>query len=133
MPVAARLLPLLLGAAAAAPASFTHPGAFISPAQLATIRARVAARAEPTTTFLLTSQASVQGNVSYTPFGPPSDGLVTCGSYDKPNIGCSNQTSMQFPCFCSNFQVATKRLIMRKSTKKPFKELGFCAVWLGEK
>jgi hypothetical protein len=70
-----------------------HPGAFISPAQLATIRARVAARAEPTTSFLAASQASVQGSASYAPFGPPADGLVTCGSYDKPNIGCSNQTS----------------------------------------
>jgi len=81
-----------LAVAAAAP-TFVHPGAFLSPAQLATIRARLAARAEPTASFLLASQQSVQGNASYAPFGPPAGGLVTCGSYDKPNFGCSNQTS----------------------------------------
>jgi hypothetical protein len=26
--------------------------------------------------------------LSYTPSGPPADGVITCGSYDKPDYGC---------------------------------------------
>ena len=90
--LAALQLLALLPAAAGAPA-FAHPGALFSPATLATFRARVAAGTEPTASFLAASKLSVQGNASYVPFGPPADGLVVCGPYDVPNIGCSNQTS----------------------------------------
>lgn len=77
----------------AASAAFIHPGVLFSPAQLATLKQRVATSVEPTSSYLIASQLTIQGNASYVPFGPPSDGLVQCGSYDVPNIGCSNQTS----------------------------------------
>ena len=73
--------------------AFVHPGALFSPASLATLRARVAAGAEPTASFLAASRHSVQGAASYVPFGPPAGGFVVCGPYDVPNIGCSNETS----------------------------------------
>lgn len=87
----ARIIAIL--SASFASSAFVHPGALFSPASLHTLRARVAAGAEPTTSFLAASRLSVQGAASYVPFGPPADGLVVCGPYDVPNIGCSNETS----------------------------------------
>lgn len=76
-----------------ASASFEHPGVFLSSSRLSTLRARLAAGVEPTTSFLAAAQASTPGSLKYVPFGPPATGIIECGSYDVPNIGCSNETS----------------------------------------
>lgn len=78
----------------AAAAPFVHPGVLgLDAGRLASIAARAAAGTEPQASFLAKAKASPQGNLSYIPFGPPPDGVVRCGSYDKPDVGCSNETS----------------------------------------
>ena len=89
------LFAALLGAAAAAAAvpTFVHPGVFLNASDLAIIRSRLAAREEPQASAFAAAAASPLGSLSYRPYGPPADGIVTCGSYDKPNLGCSNETT----------------------------------------
>lgn len=94
---AARLPLALLAAAAAAasaaPASFVHPGIVVGPADLADARARLAAGTEPTASFVHSAATLPQGRSSYKPTGPPANGTITCGYYNKPDYGCSIETN----------------------------------------
>jgi hypothetical protein len=48
---------------------------------------------EPTYSFFHAAATSSQGKSSYIPYGPPPNGTISCGYYDKPNIGCSEEDS----------------------------------------
>jgi hypothetical protein len=81
---------LLLGARAA---SFQHPGVFINQQQLNYVKAQVAAKTEP---FYTAYQKALENSIcslSYKPKGPPSDGVIDCGSYSNPDYGCSDDDS----------------------------------------
>ena len=71
--------------------TFSHPGVVLGARDLASARARLAAGAEPTTSFYERAKATPAGRLSYKPFGPPANGTISCGYYDKPNIGCSEE------------------------------------------
>lgn len=73
----------------AAPASFLHPGVFLGAAQLAFVRKSALAGDEPFATALKKALASPLGAVDYAPQGPPPSNVIECGSYSKPNHGCS--------------------------------------------
>jgi hypothetical protein len=79
-------------ATGSAPA-FAHPGVLVGAADIVALRSRLAARAEPTYSFYMTASASAQGSASYAPYGPPANGTISCGYYDQPNIGCSEEDS----------------------------------------
>jgi hypothetical protein len=90
----ARLLPIaaaFLALCRAAPATFIHPGVVVGAADLASARARLAAGVEPTAAFAATAARLPAGQASYIPKGPPANGTISCGYYDKPDIGCSAQ------------------------------------------
>ena len=79
--------------ALAAPAKFAHPGVLVGAADIAAARARLAANEEPTASFFLSAAASPQGSAAYVPHGPPWNGTISCGYYDKPTLGCSDEDS----------------------------------------
>jgi hypothetical protein len=89
----ALVLALLGAAAVAAPSSFVHPGVVVGAADLAAARARLAAGTEPTASFVKAAAALPQGRATYVPHGPPANGTISCGYYDKPDIGCSAEMS----------------------------------------
>lgn len=84
--------PLLL-AYACAQRAFVHPGVLVDAEHISMIQSHVSSGTEPQATFYGKANSSTQGSLSYPPFGPPPGGIITCGSYDHPNIGCSNETS----------------------------------------
>ena len=88
---AALLASALLAPATGAPAAFAHPGVVVGAADLAAARARLAAGAEPTASFVAAAAALPQGKATYVAAGPPANGTISCGYYDKPDIGCSAQ------------------------------------------
>ncbi len=63
-----------------------HPGILHSATELAFVRAQVAAKAEPWASAFAALQKSSYASLSYAekPYA-----TVECGSYNKPNIGCS--------------------------------------------
>ncbi len=68
-----------------------HPGVLVSRAQLDFIKSQVHAHAEPFYTQFLHAQASDYGDVHYKMHGPPADGIIACGSYSRPDLGCHNE------------------------------------------
>jgi hypothetical protein len=70
---------------------FQHPGVLLSRAQLDFVKAQVAAKAEPFYTEFQRAQASEYGNLHYKVIGPPSNGIIECGSHSKPNFGCKDE------------------------------------------
>jgi hypothetical protein len=92
-----RSIPVLTVVAAAsaafAPPSWTHPGVLVGPLDIAGARSRLQSGIEPTASFFQAAAASSQGKATYKPFGPPANGTISCGYYDKPNIGCSDEDS----------------------------------------
>ena len=77
-----------LGVGAAAAQGFQHPGVLVSRAQLNFIKAQVKAKVEPFYTEFQRAQASAPGDLHYKVKGPPVDGVVACGPYNRPDKGC---------------------------------------------
>ena len=77
----------------ATPPVFVHPGVFLNSSDLSILKARLASGAEPQTSALVEANASPLSSLGYKVHGPPINGKVTCGPYDKPNIGCNNETA----------------------------------------
>lgn len=69
--------------------TFVHPGVFLGANQLAYARERALAGDEPFAAALAKALASSIGAVDYVPEGPPKSHVIECGSYSKPNYGCS--------------------------------------------
>jgi hypothetical protein len=70
---------------------FSHPGVLVGAADLASARARLSARGEPTFSFFARALASPAGQLTYKPVGPPANGTISCGYYDMPQIGCLDE------------------------------------------
>ena len=93
----AALLLLLLHAAAVsavadAAAAFVHPGVLVSNSQLELIRHAVKQGSGPMFDAYRKALNSSYGRLDYVPKGPPASGVIVCGSYNKPNFGCSDES-----------------------------------------
>eukprot|EP00047_Mylnosiga_fluctuans_P013723 m.33017 g.33017 ORF g.33017 m.33017 type:complete len:433 (+) comp5061_c0_seq2:3-1301(+) len=71
--------------------AFQHPGVVVSGARITAIKQLIANKTEPIFSAYLKALASPSALISYVPQGPPADGVITCGSYDHPDIGCSKE------------------------------------------
>jgi Alginate lyase len=78
---------LLLLSASAQP--FQHPGVLLDRAQLDFLKSQVAAKTEPYYQEFLWAKASEFGALDYHIQGPSATGIIDCGSYSRPNNGCS--------------------------------------------
>jgi hypothetical protein len=67
---------------------FQHPGVLVNGAQLAFLKAQVAAGAAPWKAAFDAAAASTFGSTSYTPH---PIAVVQCGSYSTPDIGCTDE------------------------------------------
>ncbi|GAA4571855.1 alginate lyase family protein [Planotetraspora kaengkrachanensis] len=75
-------------AKAAAPATFVHPGVFVSRPQLDFMRSKVQAGAQPWKAAYDQMVASRYASLSRT---PKPRAIVECGSYSNPNNGCTDE------------------------------------------
>ncbi|WP_030672040.1 alginate lyase family protein [Streptomyces sp. NRRL B-1347] len=73
---------------AAAPARFTHPGVLVGAAQLAFVRTKVQAGAQPWKAAYEQMLGSAYGSLSRT---PKPRAVVECGSGSQPNHGCTDE------------------------------------------
>jgi hypothetical protein len=69
--------------------SWVHPGVFISGEQLSYVKSQL--HVEPFSTAFSNLIASEYANTSWELKGPPSDLIIDCGGYDKPDHGCSDE------------------------------------------
>jgi hypothetical protein len=60
----------------------------VGKAQLEFVKAQVQAKVEPFYTEYQRAQASEYGDLHYVVKGPPVSGIIECGSYSRPDIGC---------------------------------------------
>jgi hypothetical protein len=72
----------------AAPATFTHPGVFVSRAQLDFVRTKVNAGAQPWKAAYDQMNASAYASLTRT---PKPRAIVECGPYSNPNLGCTDE------------------------------------------
>ena len=70
-------------------ALFQHPGVLISAAQLSFAGRQARAGVAPFAAAFAKALASPIGSLTYVPQGPPASGVIECGSYSKPDHGCS--------------------------------------------
>jgi hypothetical protein len=68
--------------------TFQHPGVLVSRAQLSFIKTQVNNGVEPFHSAFLKAQNSRHGSLTYKPQGPPAGGIITCGAFSNPDIGC---------------------------------------------
>jgi len=68
---------------------FQHPGILVSEKQLKFIKKQVEGKVDPIYSAFVKAQNSSYGSLTYTPQGPPADGNINCGSYSRPDNGCS--------------------------------------------
>jgi len=73
-----------------APRAFQHPGVLISKTQLDFIKAQVSQKVDPIYSAYQKAVASSFASKTYKTKGPPPGGIIDCGSYSNPNIGCSD-------------------------------------------
>ncbi|TNM61054.1 hypothetical protein FHN55_17740 [Streptomyces sp. NP160] len=77
---------VVLDDAALTASGLTHPGIVTSSAQLAFVKNKIAARAEPWTSAYERARTSSYGSLSYT---AQPVAWVGCGSYNRPDEGCT--------------------------------------------
>src|SRR5579884_1942875 len=68
--------------------TFQHPGVLVSKAQLSFIKTQVNNGVEPFHSAFFNAQNSRHGSLTYRPAGPPPGGIITCGAFSNPDIGC---------------------------------------------
>lgn len=68
---------------------FVHPGVLVSKAQLDFVKKAVAEKRDPMFIAYQQTVASKWAKFDYEVKGPPANGTIECGSYDKPDKGCS--------------------------------------------
>jgi len=73
----------------AAPPSFQHPGVLVSQKQLDFIKSQVNSKSGPIYDAFQKAVASNYASLTYQPQGPPEGGIIDCGSYSHPDIGCT--------------------------------------------
>lgn len=82
------LLPLISAiVAVGAPSSWTHPGVLIGAEQLAYVKAHLPEA--PFAAAFAKAVAHPLASHAYKAAGPPASGIIDCGSYSKPDHGCS--------------------------------------------
>jgi hypothetical protein len=69
--------------------NFIHPGVLVSLQDIQSARDRLSQGVEPTASFM--EKAISLYPTSYIAHGPPANGTISCGYYDSPNIGCSEE------------------------------------------
>jgi len=71
---------------------FRHPGALVNGEQLAFLKAKIAAAAEPWTSALAATKADPLGSLSYAP-NPPADsnGAVNCATLSGSDVHCKDE------------------------------------------
>lgn len=67
---------------------FVHPGILVNQPQLAFVKGKIAAGADPWKSALTKAQNSKYGSLGYAPH--PRE-VVECGSYSNPDLGCSDE------------------------------------------
>jgi hypothetical protein len=87
------ILVLLLPLTYSAPTAFKHPGVLVSKTQLDFIKSQVSSQKDPIYTAYKKAIASPYGSKTYKIQGVPSGGIIDCGSYSHPDIGCSASDS----------------------------------------
>jgi hypothetical protein len=85
-------LALLFSVCCFATENFKHPGVFLSGEQIDYIRHQALVRKEgPVHAAYVKALNSTFAHLDAKPKGPPASGVIECGSYDKPNFGCSSE------------------------------------------
>ena len=79
------LLPCVLGA-------FVHPGVLISGDRIAELKSWIANGLSPAPEAYAKAIASRYSDPNWKVMGPPSDLIITCGSYSKPDFGCTAES-----------------------------------------
>ncbi|HTD21455.1 MAG TPA: polysaccharide lyase family 7 protein [Terriglobales bacterium] len=99
--VAMCLVFMVMGSQVAAAQTFVHPGVLVSKAQLDFIKAQVNAHVEPAFSAYQNAISHPYGSLTPTvtpsnslaagpsPAGPPSGGVIDCGSSSSPDNGCT--------------------------------------------
>src|SRR5579859_3216819 len=99
--VAMTLVFMVMGSQAAAAQTFVHPGVLVSKAQLDFIKAQVNAHVDPIYSAYVNATSNPYGSLTPTvtpsnsltagpsPAGPPSGGVIDCGSSSSPDTGCT--------------------------------------------
>jgi len=68
---------------------FIHPGVFVNKAQLDFIKEQVSKQVQPVYDAYQKAFKSSLANLNYRILGPPPGGVIECGYYSHPDIGCS--------------------------------------------
>src|SRR5579859_3389744 len=99
--VAMTLVFMVMGSQASAAQTFVHPGVLVSKAQLDFIKAQVNAHVDPIYSAYVNATSNPYGSLTPTvtpsnsltagpsPAGPPSGGVIDCGSSSSPDTGCT--------------------------------------------
>ena len=75
---------------------WSHPGVLVGAQDIASARLRLQNGVEPTYSFFHSAAESPQGSANYVPFGPPADGVISCGYYGETRT-LMHQTKNQTP------------------------------------
>jgi len=78
-----------LASSIAAPTKWIHPGVMLDSTRLAYIHSQSTVSGSPIQVAYQKALKSKLANQTYTPHGPPSNGVIECGSYSDPDYGCS--------------------------------------------
>jgi hypothetical protein len=76
-----------------APPTFQHPGVLLSKKQLDFVKSQVEGKSGPIYDAYQKAIASPYGSKTYKIQGPPAGGIIDCGSFSHPDIGCSASDS----------------------------------------
>lgn len=71
--------------------AFVHPGVLVNKAQLDFMKSQTLSGVEPFASTYQKAKASTWGSLTYAVQGPPKSGIIECGSYSKPDNGCSTE------------------------------------------
>lgn len=71
--------------------AFVHPGVLVNKAQLDYMKSQTLSGVEPFASTYQKAKSSAWGSLTYTAQGPPKSGTIECGSYSKPDNGCSTE------------------------------------------
>lgn len=74
------------------PTVFVHPGVFVSAQQLSFVRTQVQAGTQPFANAYAKALKSFFANLKWEPLGPPASGVIECGFYSNPDIGCTHES-----------------------------------------
>jgi hypothetical protein len=72
-----------------APSKFQHPGVLVSKTQLDFVKSQISAKSGPIYEAYQKAIVDKYSSKTYKIEGPPADGIIECGSYSNPDIGCS--------------------------------------------